>query len=318
MEKVKFSFILKILILGIFVSIITSLLVMKLIFSISTITMPDFTGIELERAKKIAAKLDLDLKVEDEVYNNVIEKGKIISQDLKPKSKIKRGRTVYVILSKGSKLVTVPDITNNLKSKAVMELKNNDLEEGIESTITSNIYKENFIIAQSPLPGTQIEFKSKINFLKSSGEKKQEFLMPDLINQNIFVIYKKLSAKKLFISQLLIEENENFESGTIIEQKPPRGYKITDETEIILKVTKKQSDPSLKKRLIKISYTFTESNVAKLIKINVFSLNGTETIFNEILEPGKTINLNARVIGDAIVQIFIGNELIKEIEYKSK
>lgn len=318
MEKIKFSFIFKIIIFGIFISVITALFVMKFIFSISTISMPDFTGVELEKAQKICEKLGIDLKVEDEIYNNVIEKGKIISQNLKPKSKIKRGRTVYVILSKGSKLVTVPDITNTLKSKAIIELKNNDLEEGIESTITSNIYKENFIIAQFPLPGTQIEFKSKINFLKSSGEKKQEFLMPDLINQNIFSIYKKLSSKKLFISQLLIEENENFESGTIIEQKPPFGYKITKESEIVLKVAKKPSDTSLKKRLIKISYTFTEANVAKLIKINVFSLNGTETIFNEILEPGKTVNLNARVIGDAIVQIFIGNELIKEIEYKSK
>lgn len=318
MEKVNKSFFVKMIIVGLFIAIVTALFVMKLIFSLSTITMPDFTGIPLENAQKTCSKLGLELKIEDEVYSNIYEKGTIISQSLKPKAKIKKGRVVYVLLSKGSKLVTVPDITNILKSKAIVEIKNNDLEEGYESVIFSPIYKENFIIAQYPPPGVQIQFKSRINYLKSTGEKKQFFLMPDFINQNIFTVYKILSSKKIFLNKLIIEDNENFDSGTIINQDPPLGYKINSDTQIILTATKKPSDTSLKKRLIKIYYTFTESNVARLIKINVFSLSGSETVYNDIIEPQRTITLNARVIGDAYVQIFMGNELIKELEYKLK
>ncbi len=318
MEKANKAFFFKLIIVGFFISIITALFVIKLIFSLSTITMPDFTGISFENAQKICSKLALELKVEDEIYSNIYEKGIVISQNLKPKSKIKKGRVVYVILSKGSKLVTTPDITNTLKSKAIIEIKNNDLDEGYESVIFSPIYKENFIIAQYPPPGVQIQFKSRINFLKSAGEKKQSFLMPDFLNQNIFSVYKILSSKKIFLNKLIIEDNENFNTGTIINQEPPYGHKINSDTQIILTATKKPSDTFLKKRLIKIVYTLTESNVARLIKINVFSLSGNETIFNDVIEPQKTISLNTNVIGDAYVQIFMGNELLKELEYKLK
>ncbi len=314
----KKSFIIKLLILGLFISVITALFVMKLVFSLSTITVPDFTGITLENAQKTCSKLGLELKIEDEIYSNVYEKGQIITQNLKPKTKIKKGRTVYVILSKGSKLITVVNITNILKSKAMVEIKNNDLEDGTETVASSPIYKENFIIAQYPPSGVQVPFKSRINYLKSSGEKKQNFLMPDFINKNIFKVYKILSSKKIFLSKLIIEDNETLDSGTIINQEPPFGYKINDETQIILTATKKTSDISLKNRSIKIVYTSTESNVPKLIKINVFSLAGSETIYNDVLEPQKTLALNARVIGDAYVQVFMGNELIKEFEFKVK
>ena len=153
MSKVKFSFIIKLVFMGSLLSVLTAAFVMKFLFSISTITMPDFTGVPLENARKVAERLKLDLKVQDEVHSNIHQKGCIVTQLTKPKEKIKKGRIIYVIVSKGSKLVTVPRITGLLKSKAMINLKNSDLEEGYESEVSSRIYKENSIIAQAPAPG---------------------------------------------------------------------------------------------------------------------------------------------------------------------
>ena len=81
--------------------------------------------------------------------------------------------------------------------------------------------------------------------------------------------------------------------------------------------SKQPSDRALRKRLIRIAYKFDASNIAKLVKIKVLSLNGSEIVYNSITEPGQTVVKNARVIGDALAQVFIGTELYKEYEFKS-
>ena len=45
-------------------------------------------------------------------------------------------------------------------------------------------------------------------------------------------------------------------------------------------------------------------------------LNGSEIIYNDITQPQQKIRVNAKVRGDALVQVFIGTELLKEIEFK--
>ncbi|HRU40131.1 MAG TPA: PASTA domain-containing protein, partial [Candidatus Goldiibacteriota bacterium] len=97
MEKIKASYILKLIFIGIVLSGITAVAVMKFLFSIATISLPDFTGIELEKAVKTGEKLGIEVKVENEVDSNLYDKGRIVSQDMPAKSKLKKGRAVYVV-----------------------------------------------------------------------------------------------------------------------------------------------------------------------------------------------------------------------------
>ena len=94
MEKIKISYIFKLVFLGIIISGVTALTIMKLMLSISVIYMPDLRGLQIEQAKKVTSKLGLELKVENEVDSNLFEKGTVISQDTPPKSKIKKSATM--------------------------------------------------------------------------------------------------------------------------------------------------------------------------------------------------------------------------------
>ncbi|MCX8094183.1 MAG: PASTA domain-containing protein [Candidatus Goldbacteria bacterium] len=314
MERINISYILKLIFLGSIISIITAFTVVKLLMSISVIYMPDLKGLSIDQAKKVTSKLGLELKIENEVDSNLFEKGCIISQDIPPKTKIKKGRTVYVVVSRGSKIIKMPDITGLPLQKAIIELKNANLEIGLESAVSSFVFKENTIISQSPLPGENIPTGSKVNILKSIGQKKFNFMMPDFINKNIkdaFNIFKKYN---LHINNLNTEDNNNLISGTIIKQAPLPGHMVNEESQIDFTISKKSDDINLKKRFIKISYRHENTNPT-LIKIIVLSLNGSETLYNEITQPNQQITLDATVRGDAIVQIYEGTNLIKQIEY---
>jgi serine/threonine-protein kinase len=314
MEKIKISYIFKIIFLGVIISIITAFAVMKLLINISVIYMPDLKGMPLEKAKNVTSRLGLELKIENEIDSNLFEKGSIISQDIPPKTKIKKGRTIYVVISRGSKIIKMPNISGLPLQKAIIELKNANLDTGLESSTSSFVFKENVIISQSPQPDENIPSGSKVNILKSTGQKKFSYMMPDFINKNIKDVFYILKKYNLHINNLNVEDNDNLESGTIIRQNPSYGCMINEQTLIDFTVSKKSDDIKLKKRFIKINYKNENTNPV-LIKIIILSLAGSEILYNEITQPGQQINLNATVRGDAIVQIYEGTNLIKQLEY---
>jgi serine/threonine-protein kinase len=313
MEKVKFSFVVKLVVIGMILSGISAAVVMKVIFAVSTITMPDFTGIRLETAQASASRMKIDLKVDDQVFSSLYENGCIMQQDIKKGTEIKKGRTVYVIVSKGSKLVTIPDITNQPKNAALVLLKNNDLNAGYETTIKSNVFKEDAIVAQSPAAGQDGPAGIYVNFLRASGKKDKSFLMPDLSGRDVFKAFQTIRKSNLLIEKLDVEINEGLKSGTIISQQPEGGYMITEKTPITLKASVQESDVKLKKHIIKISYA-NPAQVPQLVRITVLSLNGSETVYNEVAQPAEPININATIRGEAVVQIFHGTELVRETE----
>jgi beta-lactam-binding protein with PASTA domain len=316
MEKVKFSFILKLVFIGFILSGISAVVVMKLLFAISTISMPDFTGLPLVKAQQIGSRVGVDVKVENEVDSNMYEKGCIVSQDMPPRSKIKKGRSIYVVVSRGSKIVPVPGVVGSLDSKAVVDLRNANLDTGYEASVSSFVAPKDMVIAQSPPADENVPTGSTINILKSSGPKKLEFLMPNFKGMNISGIYSAMKEYKLVISSLTVKDDDTMESGTVIDETPSAGYKINDETPVSFIVSKKTNDTKLRQRYIKFSYKQEGTNVPVLVKILVLSLNGSETVFNEMAQPGRVINESATVRGDALVQVFSGTQVIKEMEFK--
>lgn len=316
MEKLKVSYILKLSVMGLLLMLISGAAIMKIIFMLSTISMPDFTGMKTEKAQKIAERMKIDLKIDDEIYSPIYEAGCVVSQDITARTDIKKGRTVYVVVSKGSKIVTIPDLTAQEKSAALVLLRNSGLLEGNDTVVSSSIYKDTTVISQSPAAGERSSAGIKVNMLRSSGPDKKDFLMPDLSGVNVFNAFATLRKNKILIEKLTVEPNEELASGTILSQSPPAGYLINEKTPVSFKASIKESDTTLKKRIVKIIYS-NPGNLPALVKINVLSLNGSDTIYNDVAQPNEPINVNADIRGSALVQIWNGTELAKEIEFKN-
>ncbi len=316
MQKSTISYIVKLAVIGAVLSLVTAALVTKFAFIASTINTPNFAGAHLDDARKTASRMGLDLKVEDETYSGIYSEGVVISQDVKPKSKIKKGRTIYVTVSKGTKIVAVPDVTGNLAPQALVTLKNAFLEEGLQSAVYSGIYKDTMIISQSPPPGAEAAFGYRVNLLKSLGPKNNVYVMPRFTDTLIYDSYTVLRNNGLYIDAITVQDNEEIPSGTIISQSPEAGRPVDSETPISFVITKKESDTSLKRRLIKIPFTLTGTTAPRFVKITIFSLNGSETVYNEVTAPGAVLSINATIMGTALAQVFVGKELVKEYEYK--
>ncbi|GAI97456.1 unnamed protein product, partial [marine sediment metagenome] len=128
-------------------------------------------GDELNVAQEKLYDAGLKIFVSGEEFDERISRNKIITQDPASGAKVKKNREVYVVISKGSKVIAlnIPDLRNKeLKEAADLIEEYGLVLDRITYTNHFSIPK-NVVIAQIPEPGNINTNSKNINLLVSKG-----------------------------------------------------------------------------------------------------------------------------------------------------
>ncbi len=117
-----------------------------------TIEMPDLIGKNINEAQKLLSSNRLYLRLDGDEYNNYVPQGYIIRQDIKPGYKLKEGREIGIILSKGPRIKDVPDLVGKPLEAAEDILKDMGLKINKIIYVHSRFAEKNIILAQRPEP----------------------------------------------------------------------------------------------------------------------------------------------------------------------
>ena len=136
------------------------------------IEMPDLTGLSKSDAEAQLKKMGLKLGSVYEKYSNE-EAGTVIKQDPKAGTKISRGQTVDITVSKGkqSHKVSVPDVTGVSLDAAKAALQSRGLKVGSVSKQESR-QAAGTVVSQSPASG-EVEEGSSISLVIAEPVKQQ-------------------------------------------------------------------------------------------------------------------------------------------------
>lgn len=110
-------------------------------------SVPDFTGMTMEQADKLANNGGLVIEINDSLYVPTSPGGSVLDQFPKPGTHVKEGRRIFVTISAhGRKMVKIPYVTGF----SLRQAKNNLQSAGLE--IDHIIYQEdiatNYVLAQ--------------------------------------------------------------------------------------------------------------------------------------------------------------------------
>ncbi len=90
--------------------------------------VPDFVGIDLKEAVKLAEKGELDICINDSLYNSHLKGGVILDQNPKAGSKVKKGRRIFVVInSYNQRKIELPYVTGYSLRQAKNILETNGL-----------------------------------------------------------------------------------------------------------------------------------------------------------------------------------------------
>jgi serine/threonine-protein kinase len=253
---------------------------MNNIVNISEVEVPNMQGLTLTQAQTLIEDIGIELYVEKEIYSNSYDKGVIVEQGIPAGRKIKRS-PVGVTLSKGAKLVEVPDIVNNYAYSIDVLLSGSGLIKG------SLVYEfseepDGIIIRQEPVAGEQVAEGTPINYIVSSGVEKEYRAMPSIIGLQLEEATQQLEDLGFTIGQT-IYENSDQPVGEILYQSYPEGADVVIGSAISVKVSKESADAGPKEVSKTITLRLPQANPTVKVKLTLVSPSGEITVYEEVL-----------------------------------
>ncbi|HEB75948.1 MAG TPA: PASTA domain-containing protein [Nitrospirae bacterium] len=219
--------------LFILMAIVSSYVTFWVLGSKKTVTVPDLRGRSLVEANKELLSKRLYLKIGGEDFSTDVPTGYIIRQDIPPDNKIKEGRTIRVIISKGPRIYYMPAFVGlNLDEAKELAMKKNIKIRKILK-VHSDSFDKGIVIAQRPAP--EEKGSDSITLLLSRGPFKTVYVCPDFTTMS-------LDEAKTLADRMGIEL-ELIDYGSLIaEQTPPAGsiIKRGDSIKLRLKYEEEQ------------------------------------------------------------------------------
>jgi serine/threonine-protein kinase len=202
----------------------------------SEVTVPNLIGRSVEEGDRLANLSELQLKPESHRFDDRIESDHIVAQAPPPGSKLKRNRSIRVIVSLGARKIAVPDLKGESLRTTQIALLSRGLTLGVTSTIGSTEIEKDRIISQDPLPMTRLARSPRVSVLVSAGRPNLEYLMPSVTGNTIDEVSEAIQNTSLRVGTVTYRSIPGLMKGTILKQTPPPGLKLSEGTSIDLEV----------------------------------------------------------------------------------
>jgi len=149
------------------------------------IRVPDFFGMSVESASRVAQELGMEIVVTDSVYNSRMEPGTIYSQTPKDSSFVKKGRHISVVInSTVPRKVVMPSLLDISLRQAMANLAFKGLNLGrlqyVASSEGTNFVLEQRCRGRKVAPGQLVESGATIDLVLSLKSDDQTTHIPDV------------------------------------------------------------------------------------------------------------------------------------------
>ncbi len=209
---------------------------MKVALRARETVVPQFVGLELAAAMATGDETGLPVKVDEaRRFDAKIPAGNVAAQDPSPGTAVRRGRTVRVWISAGSRALLVPRLTGDPVRAAQNRLQQDGLEGDASADIRSGDLPPDVVVAQDPPPGAR---SAKVALLVNRGERAGGYVMPDLIGVPGEGALDFLRAAGLRVTIVGQQPYPGVPAGTVLRQHPPAGFQVTAEEPVSLEVSR--------------------------------------------------------------------------------
>ncbi|MDR1159137.1 MAG: Stk1 family PASTA domain-containing Ser/Thr kinase [Syntrophomonadaceae bacterium] len=196
------------------------------------IEVPDVQGLITKEAEEKLVDYKLKMAVISQVNDDNIEEDHVIKQDPEPETKVKAGRTIEVIISKGKEMIAIPGVVGLMRDDAENLIKNAGFDLGVMYPAFDDKYPENSVISQEPNANTPAVRGTEVSLRISSGKPPSKVRVPNLINYPLETATMLLENSKLAVGEVAEEESAEYDVGRIVKQSIATDVMVDEGTKI--------------------------------------------------------------------------------------
>lgn len=197
--------------------------IMPFIVEVPMVTIPDVRNLSAGEARRRVAARGLRLALRDSVYSETELPGQIVEQSPKPGDRIKRARRVFVDVSLGTRLYTVPAVTGGSQREARLQIASHQLAVGRIAFVSSNAIPEGVVIRQRPAAGERVQRDARVDLDISSGSPLSPKPIPNLVGLSIETVEDSLHKYEMALGQVEERIADLVPPGQVLVQRPESG-----------------------------------------------------------------------------------------------
>lgn len=192
----------------------------------SVATVPQVVGEKTDAAVQTLSSAGYEPVQYEVRFDDKAPEGTIIRQTPEAGEETKPGRKVYLIISGGKEMASVPNLLGKSLRDAKMLLIKSNMSTGTVSYAYSDSAANGTVFQQSPGPGTKTSASTLVGLTVSEGPLLGRVPVPNLVNLSLSDAIAKLNSVKLNPGKV------NYQNGTpenaVLDQYPPAGELVNE------------------------------------------------------------------------------------------
>jgi len=189
-----------------------------------TVIVPALVSLPPEEARGILEKNDLIYMLDSTGdYSGDVPAGKILSQYPENGTEVKKGRRIWVKISKGYKSVELPSLRGLSLRQAEITLQQLGLKMGRVREVRNSLIPAGAVIGTSPAANATLEKGREVNIELSQGKEAGSAGMPSLTGMSLGKAKEVIKSRKLSLGKITYKKDMRSLPNTILSQTPSAG-----------------------------------------------------------------------------------------------
>jgi serine/threonine-protein kinase len=189
--------------------------------------VPSLVGLEIDKAAERLADQGLRLRhqrASDRFADNV-PAGRVLDQRPGAGAIAKRGGVVDLVLSRGRRVMPVPDLRGSALTAAQVTL----VAAGLGTGAVAHVFADappGSVVAQKPAAGAEVGPGTPVRLFLASEGRRQTYLMPDLVDHEYHAVRGFLEMHGFRVGSVKFEPYEGVSESLVLRQFPLPGHPL--------------------------------------------------------------------------------------------
>ncbi|MDB5104020.1 MAG: putative serine/threonine protein kinase with sensor [Fibrobacteres bacterium] len=189
-----------------------------------TVKVPALVSLPPEQAKAILVKNDLIYMLDSTGdYSTDVAAGKILTQYPETGTEVKKGRRIWVKISKGFKSVEMPALRGLSLRQAEITLQQLGLKVGRVREVRNTLIPAGAVIGTSPAAKATLEKGREVNIELSMGKDSESEGMPSLTGMSLSQAKEEVRKRGLSLGKITFKKDPKSLPNTVLSQSPSAG-----------------------------------------------------------------------------------------------
>ncbi len=272
--------------------------------------LPRVAGLDVIRALELLGEKGIPMQVTGRVFSDAVSMNHVVRQNPPGGRRIRKGRTVSLVLSKGPRDVAVPAVVGKNLNRAESLIR----QDGLRVRLVERLYDPERPIDQIlgiwPGEGESIRRGEGVVLVVSQGPRERAYVMPSLIGEPVNNALDKVRTLGLAVGRVRYVDRPGSLRGSIVSQIPPRGRRVLAGHRVHVDVAR--GADQMAGNFIVLRYRVPHGKPRRALRVELESNGQTREELSREVSAGEEIHLLVRVKGEARARIFLDGRLVEE------